>query len=95
MKRTHTYTPFLDDAPELAPKLEVLLERCDGEALVGLLENGKRAAPLEESLTLALLQHIAVVVVSPGGPARYAQHAAMRVMQRLDAFGFFCAKHAD
>ena len=56
----------LAHAPELAPDLEVLLERGEGEALV-LLDGGERAAPLEEVSSLVLVEHLGGHVFGPGG----------------------------
>ena len=62
----HDDVASLAHAPELAPDLEVLLERGEGEALV-LLDGGERAAPLEEVSTLVLVEHLGGHVFGPGG----------------------------
>ncbi len=45
----------LDDAPELAPELQVLLVGCD-EGVPLLLQNGQLAAPLKKGVVLRILQ---------------------------------------
>ena len=55
----------LAHAPELAPDLEVLLERREAQALV-FLDGGECAAPLEEVSSLVLVEHLGGHVFGPG-----------------------------
>jgi hypothetical protein len=64
----------LNHAPKLAPDVEVLFERSEGDVTaLGLFDLGKRAAPLKEGITFHALKLLSRDTGGPGWPSRHAE----------------------